>query len=143
VGIIHPALYCEMRDGKKNPRFMFVSDAMASIAAGCHGCGGTAPPSVMYIAFAGGISIDKNRIASSAYSTISCRNSPRRQLKFAIGYNNSSLTAMHHAHPCKCLPCASAFRDLSIMSVMGSAYSTNNFTCHPRQPCFPRQKHWL
>jgi hypothetical protein len=51
---------------------------------------------IMYIVFAGGISINKKRIASN-YSAISCRNSPHRQLKFAIGHN-SSLIAILRIH---------------------------------------------
>jgi hypothetical protein len=43
-------------------------------------------PSIIYIVFAGSIPINKNRTASN-YSIISCRNSPHRQLKFAIGRN--------------------------------------------------------
>jgi hypothetical protein len=48
------------------------------------------------IVFAGSISINKDGIASN-YSTISCRNFPHRQLKFAIGYN-ISLTAILRIH---------------------------------------------
>jgi hypothetical protein len=49
--------------------------------------------SIMYIVFAGSISINKKRIASN-YSTISCRNSPYRQLKFAIGHNSSLIAIL-------------------------------------------------
>jgi hypothetical protein len=58
---------------KKSP--LHVSDATTAIAAGCCGCGGTIPVDYrvdsMYIVFAGGISINKNRTASN-YSAISC-----------------------------------------------------------------------
>jgi hypothetical protein len=43
---------------------------------------------IMYIVFAGNISINKKRITSN-YSTISCRKSPHRQLKLEIGHNGS------------------------------------------------------
>jgi hypothetical protein len=49
--------------------------------------------SIMYIVFAGSISINKKRIASNC-STISCRNSPHRQLKFAIGHNGSLIAIL-------------------------------------------------
>ena len=49
--------------------------------------------SIMYIVFAGSISINKKRITSN-YSTISCRNSPHRQLKFAIGHNSSLIAIL-------------------------------------------------
>jgi hypothetical protein len=52
--------------------------------------------SIMYIVFTGSISINKKMIASN-YSTISCRNSPHRQLKFAIGHS-SSLIAILRIH---------------------------------------------
>jgi hypothetical protein len=93
LGIMHSTLNCEMCDGKKSP--LHVSDATIVIAAGCHGCGGTIPV-VMYIVFAGSISINKKRITSN-YSTISCQNSPHRQLKFAIGHN-SNLIAILRIH---------------------------------------------
>jgi hypothetical protein len=85
-----------MRDGQKNPRFMSAMRQSSSppdvmdVAA--------QSPSIMYIVFAGSISINKKRTTSN-YSTsaISCRNSPHRQLKFAIGHN-SSLIAILRIH---------------------------------------------
>jgi hypothetical protein len=69
----------------ENKSPLHVGDTTAVIAAGCHGC---TFPSIMYIVFAGSISINKNRITSN-YSAISCRNSPHRQLKFAIGHSST------------------------------------------------------
>jgi hypothetical protein len=82
-----------------------------------------------YIVFAGSILINKNRIASN-YSTIGCRNSPHRQLKFAIGHN-SSLIAILRIHASTFSAHRPSGTCLSIMAVMGSTYSTNNFTLSP------------
>jgi hypothetical protein len=69
---MHSALKCD--EGSPSP--LDVMDVAAQ------------PNSTLYILFGGSISINKNRIARN-YSTISCRNSPHRQLKFAIGHNST------------------------------------------------------
>jgi hypothetical protein len=77
-----------MRDGKKYPRFMSSPPDVMDVAA--------ESSSIMHIVFADSISISKKRTTSN-YSAISCRNSPHRQLKFAIGHN-SSLIAILRIH---------------------------------------------
>jgi hypothetical protein len=74
---------------------LHVSDATIVIAAGVMDVAAQSS-SIMYIVFAGSISINTKRITSN-YSTISCRNSHHRQLKFAIGHN-SSLIAILRIH---------------------------------------------
>jgi hypothetical protein len=57
----------------------------------------------------------------------SCRNSPHRQLKFAIRHNRS-LIAILRIHASAFNAHRPSVRGLSSMSVMGSTYSTNTFT---------------
>jgi hypothetical protein len=101
--------------------------------------------SIMYIVFAGSISINKKRIASNYSTPISCRNSPHRQLKFAIGHNSSliAILRMHvsafNAHR----PSGTYPLSISIMaSVMGSSYIQYKYFYFVIQACLLlRQEH--
>jgi hypothetical protein len=125
----------ELRDARWKKKSLFhVSDATIAIVAGCHGCGGTNPRRLCALYSLVAFAINKNRITSN-YSTISCRNSPRRQLKFAIGHN-SSLIAILHIHP-------SAFNAhrlcISINHLSNGLYLQYKYFYFVMQACLPRQ----
>jgi hypothetical protein len=101
----------------------------------CHGCAGTNPRRLCTLYSLVAFQLTRAGLTSN-YSNISCRNSPHRQLKFAIGHN-SSLIAILRIHP-------SAFdahrpSQGPISHVSNGLYIQHKYFYFVMQACLPRQ----